>query len=758
MDRRSSEDGHHTPRHNTNPNVFDDEYALDGGEDDFMPAVSDGFRPTTSAQEGGDSDRQDHDRNEPQPPPLTATKSAETDLRRVATRNSTTKGPCARESTSPDGQPPAGPDIRGPSSQATGSPRRASGSSTASFATMARPESLVGAAPSHPYGMYPQNTVARPSSVATSSTQPQPHRSLSLQRPTHPYAMYSQTVVEDEPPLETVPTVPTVQTAAPAGYPSIDAGFHRRIGPDGEEQDIIGPDGHTEQLPPYSRFPEEGPTKAALAAEASATPVESVPSPLASSNDDLPSPLSPLSAHLPPSRPETQSRDITLAEPAAAPAAPAPATPTPAPTLSPSPATASLAEQGVSEKEEHASSGKRWYREKVWGKLSRGLLVFLIVVALLLGVVLGAAIGARVARNKGKRFGSEHSSDGAGDDPAAQVTGPSSLFDATPIPTPTALANLPAGNFSLPLGIAQESSPGCLRQPNQLSAWSCKMTFAPLKLTINNTLLSRPDQAQSIRPMASMEAFTKPDGGIQYGLQPPQLVVQPMQLVLDLDYKAYGPAWHFSARYDKIVILKPDEFVAGASLKKRDDDKPSFRHRFQVMPGDSPWYCFWNETYIEGYIYVEDNSTAASLTSFPTAWPSMPFDTTIPVETAMPLTAATDATVASSAQSTPPPSPVERRGDSDYPRLPPYPRIVKIEERRIPGSPQAFCQKMLLLDNGQLTESQSASGDPIKVFLQEEDPTLDEFFAGDAPGRRKRRALQERGDPSDACHCQWMFQ
>jgi hypothetical protein len=38
--------------------------------------------------------------------------------------------------------------------------------------------------------------------------------------------------------------------------------FQRRIGPDGEEQDIVGPDGHTEQLPPYSQYP-DGHTKPA---------------------------------------------------------------------------------------------------------------------------------------------------------------------------------------------------------------------------------------------------------------------------------------------------------------------------------------------------------------------------------------------------------------------------------------------------------------------------------------------------------------
>ena len=77
---------------------------------------------------------------------------------------------------------------------------------------------------------------------------------MSVQRPAHPYAMYSQSGLDDE--TSSVrdmhaipPTVPAIQTAMPVGFPGLNNGYHRVLGPDGEEQDIIGPDGHTEQLP-----------------------------------------------------------------------------------------------------------------------------------------------------------------------------------------------------------------------------------------------------------------------------------------------------------------------------------------------------------------------------------------------------------------------------------------------------------------------------------------------------------------------------
>jgi hypothetical protein len=345
-----------------------------------------------------------------------------------------------------------------------------------------------------------------------------------------------------------------------------------------------------------------------------------------------------------------------------------------------------------------------------------------------------------------------------------QMTGShGSLFDATPIPTPSGLGPLPTGGFSLPLGIPQESNPGCLTQANQYSAWSCKLTFAPLLITINNTMTDDgPMQLASIR-----SGLQVPDSAILYGLQTPDLSSQALQLVLDLDYKAYGPAYHFQARYDKLVILRPEELNSFSGFAKRQD--PTLRQRFQVKPGDLPWYCYWNETYIEGYIYAEDNSTAASFT-FPTAAPSgspsISYDMAGFLATATSAAASSTATIpASSTGATVTPSPKARRdAQSDAaapPRMPPYPRIVKIEERRLPNSQQPYCQQMVLLDDGKIAPATfGGNGFPKKILLQESDPSYDEYYAAraTASSNSKREVdLQRRTDPSDSCHCQWMF-
>ena len=280
-----------------------------------------------------------------------------------------------------------------------------------------------------------------------------------------------------------------------------------------------------------------------------------------------------------------------------------------------------------------------------------------------------------------------------------QVTGPNgSLFGATPISTPSGFSTLPTGAFSLPLGFPQEANPGCLVKPNEFSAWSCKMTFAPVIITINNTII---DSDGNVQQIASTRGGASLDGVIQYGAQTPQLDLQTMQLVQDLDFQNYGPAYHFHTRYDKVVILRSEELNAGSALRKRQSaDDLSSRQRFTVQPGDYPWYCYWNDTYIEGYIYATNNSTAANFMAFPTT-----LSTDSPSSTSPDTATFAAATLAPTSLTTTPPtapaivvptSPAAARRDAAADaaassRTPPYPRIVKIEERRLPDSPQPYC-------------------------------------------------------------------
>ena len=126
--------------------------------------------------------------------------------------------------------------------------------STASQLSIPRPlNSYVSAsAPSHPYGLYHQNASMNRQSTA-STLHPLSHRSLSnAQRPTHPYGMYLQSTEDSETdPLHSSTDIASV------GFPGLNQQYARRVESGAEEaDDIIGPEGHTEQLPPYSRYPD----------------------------------------------------------------------------------------------------------------------------------------------------------------------------------------------------------------------------------------------------------------------------------------------------------------------------------------------------------------------------------------------------------------------------------------------------------------------------------------------------------------------
>jgi len=131
--------------------------------------------------------------------------------------------------------------------------RTTSSASSFSFVTVGQQS---GTGPSHPYGMYPQGLgVSRSGSVMTAATVRAPSQSLSHRYgPAHPYGLYPQNSAAEA-------ADGAQQSLIPVGFLGLNQTYQRRVGPEGEEQDIIGLDGHTEQLPPYTRYPDDTATK-----------------------------------------------------------------------------------------------------------------------------------------------------------------------------------------------------------------------------------------------------------------------------------------------------------------------------------------------------------------------------------------------------------------------------------------------------------------------------------------------------------------
>lgn len=243
----------------TNPNVFSDDFALES-----FPTASDSSSP------GGDGvSRSSASFSIPRPPLESDQPSTHAQDRSSPSRSSLEHG---RFSTSShDSRPlsqafnhPLGTEFASDIPKDASRPHRSI--STISNFSMPRTQSPYQGAtgPSHPYGMYPQDIgLARSSSSATHSTMRMPDRSYAgPSGPSQPYGMYPQnTVPEDE-----ISPAGGVMGPTP-GFPGLGQPYRRRFGPDGEEAaDLVGPDGYTEQLPPYTRYPNNVPPKNRLSA------------------------------------------------------------------------------------------------------------------------------------------------------------------------------------------------------------------------------------------------------------------------------------------------------------------------------------------------------------------------------------------------------------------------------------------------------------------------------------------------------------
>lgn len=263
--------------------------------------------------------------------------------------------------------------------------------------------------------------------------------------------------------------------------------------------------------------------------------------------------------------------------------------------------------------------------------------------------------------------------------------------------------------------------------------------------------------------------FTPPKDSLNswsYGTQPPKLdSVQPMNIVDDLDDVEYGPAWFFQFPYDKVVVLQESTFSTGlttidavadltpetpmtttktskrekevenstdASIdtRKRDTDR---RRKGIAYPGDKPWFCYWKGTLLEVFIYpnvtsdAEDARIAASkeatATNLPSSHSVLPRnhwkrDSSVS-ETPSPNIGPTSVAAAS-------PSQTKNTADGAAAATtgwPGFPRVVKIEERRMPrmrGFDQPYCKQMMIMEDGyQVKEVLNEDGQGRSIILSE---------------------------------------
>ncbi|KAL1978550.1 hypothetical protein VTN31DRAFT_1409 [Thermomyces dupontii] len=561
--------------------------------------------------------------------------------------------------------------------------------SRAGYAPVPRPMSPYRGAtgPSHPYGMYPQIGVSRSSSVrSTSTVRPYDAPPPGGSAPQHPYALYQQNIGLEQDIGDQI---------IPMGFPPNGFQLQHACGQADDVGDIIGPDGHLEQLPPYSRYPEgvrpkSGHSPASIASAMRDREQSLQAGPAASSGES--------------------SR--TLVD------------------------TSSLAERDRSVDRSSDISGPVPFNEKVKQKGRQkccGAPLWLLAL-LGLGMVVGGIIGGVIGGLLGEKTGEKRSKEKlSAESPTTSVVTITYTSDVTPLSTfPTDVPPLPTGRFRVPTKVHAQSK-FCAAY-SYVSSWNCQNLEA-LDIEIQGTL---PSAYAKLSPPVI-------DGSFTYGAQAPFLS-QPshsLHMMLDKDEPDLGPTLFFSSIYDKLVIVPEDELTSSSSYgkKKRSFDGlgafNDWRQRKKAQAGEQPWFCWWNSTAMEFFLYVNetvgDDFPITSTPAVANLLPTLADDTPTP-----PITSGPEATHD--------PRSLERRGDHT-----PYPRRIKIEEKRaIAKAPQAYCEQMKVQDDNTVVGPISS----FRIVIDEITPGA--LIDDDDDLLRKRDDDDDEDSYDEICYCEWV--
>lgn len=542
--------------------------------------------------------------------------------------------------------------------------------------------------PSHPYAMYPQIGVSRTPSVGSTSTIRPAERPLGeLNGPQHPYAMYTQNVVEEG-----------IDDQIPVGFPGHTMAYQsvpdRRIDDVG---DIIGPDGHTEPLPPYSRYP-TGVVPKPPGTEETLTNV----SPLRQGDQ----------------RPQSISRG-------AAPIPPVPVSET---------SSRALVQDNTGDSERDPDGGETApatgimaFEEKLKQKGKQtaccGLPVWtlvLVVTVMLIGGSIGGAIGGVLGTRKAQE--AEHQAEAAshkpGGPPIVTVTATPQLDYSSMTSTPTNIMTAPTGSYLIP-SVLKNISRFCVDNRDMKQVWSC---------------MEKPsDFAIEIKELDGKKAVVfksdAPTSSYTYGAQQPLLPspTQHLQMAIDTSEASLGPALFFFALFNKLVIL-PEDALSSSSVSRRDLNEHEFPDPFSdpfaeqkmyAQTGEKPWFCWWNSTMMEFFLYVNQSTIDESSGS---------------------MTAVTGGDLAASTATA---QPNARRSQI----TPDYPRKIKIEERRDYAAAESpYCQQMQIGQDGHL--------EPITdsvIHIKESEPTPTTTYVPTALGADQ--TYTARAQYATPCYC-----
>lgn len=268
---------------------------------------------------------------------------------------------------------------------------------------------------------------------------------------------------------------------------------------------------------------------------------------------------------------------------------------------------------------------------------------------------------------------------------------------------------LPTGKYFLSLAAPSVSQSACLNTYSLYSAWSCALPPDSIKVSILEDAGNPSTGCYNI----TMNSNDVPS--YFYGTQPPIIPSeQVLHLVSDTQNPQGGPAWFFEFPYDKLVVVPEDQLSSPSSVKRdgfelREEEK-DFTRKGVAQAYDKPWFCYWNNTILETFIYVNKTSSSGAQVA----------SASIAITSTQYIRGPTKTTMAASAETS-----SSSYGYSDPDMLNGYPKVVKVEERRVPGiSQQPYCMKMEIQYDGSARPAQDSDGNQIYFQLNETEPFI----------------------------------
>lgn len=231
-----------------------------------------------------------------------------------------------------------------------------------------------------------------------------------------------------------------------------------------------------------------------------------------------------------------------------------------------------------------------------------------------------------------------------------------------------------------------------------------------------------------------------------------------------------GPAYFFQQSYNKTVIVRERDMPPGYPHSKRSSsgmfrrwisggqeidgamdlherDQSDWANNEYASITDKPWFCFWNETMLEGFIYVTQDQ--AGTPSRPTAVSTGAYSVLSGTSLAAPTSAG-------------------HKRQQPSPATLHYPKVVKLEERRLYRSAvQPYCQQMQILNNyqpGPLADP--SNGQLIQIQLTESEPLPQNRMMrsgvdgvpsaqGTALSSMRRSVKRQSPQRPSNCMCEW---